>query len=333
MAETENATAVRNRVSNATSRASPIAIDAASATPAMRRSWVVSFSSCTVSGVFSSFVTWSMPLMCPTSVDIPVAIATIVPAPRVTWVFMKARSTRSPRAASAATPSTCFGTGALSPVRADSSISSVAARMIRPSAGTRSPASMLTMSPGTRSSIGISISSPPRRTFAFTTIIFWSAATLADALPSWLRPMAALSSVRTIRTTAVSSWFGRNRLTIPATSRTTCIGSRYWRTNACQRGSLAAVVEPVGSIPGTPRVDLGRGQADRWRRLPALRRASSTVSACHGGWTGAGTRASSPEGSRRHLAVGLLGGSAGARRPTSRPSRAPRASAGSATRT
>ena len=41
--------------------------------------------------------------MWPTSVAIPVAIATIVPAPRVTWVFMNARSTRSPRAASAAT--------------------------------------------------------------------------------------------------------------------------------------------------------------------------------------------------------------------------------------
>ena len=76
---------------------------------------------------------------------------------------MNARSTRSPSAASAATGSVCFGTGRLSPVSADSSISSVAAVSTRPSAGTRSPASMLTMSPGTRSSIASSVegSVPP----------------------------------------------------------------------------------------------------------------------------------------------------------------------------
>ena len=70
--------------------------------------------------------------MCPTSVDMPVATTSIVPAPRVTWVFMNARSTRSPSAESAATGSICFGTGRLSPVSADSSISSVAARQDPP---------------------------------------------------------------------------------------------------------------------------------------------------------------------------------------------------------
>ena len=123
----------------------------------------------------------------------PVEVTTIVPAPRVTWVFMNARSTRSPRAASAATASSCLGTGALSPVSADSSISRVAARMIRPSAGTRSPASTITMSPGTSSlHVGdlddLAVAADP----ALTTIIFWSAATLASALPSWLRPRKAL---------------------------------------------------------------------------------------------------------------------------------------------
>ena len=34
--------------------------------------------------------------MWPTSVVMPVLVTRIVPAPRVTWVFMKARSTRSP---------------------------------------------------------------------------------------------------------------------------------------------------------------------------------------------------------------------------------------------
>ncbi len=38
----------------------------------------------------------------------------------------------------------------------------------------------------------------------------------------------------------VATWFGMKRLRMPAPSSTICIGSLYWRTNACQRGSLAA---------------------------------------------------------------------------------------------
>ena len=184
--------------------------------------------------------------MCPTSVVMPVLVTRSVPAPRVTWVFMNARSMRSPRAESAATGSTCLGTGTLSPVNADSSISSVAAVSRRPSAGTRSPASMFTMSPGTSSSIGTEASLPSRRTLAWTISIFWSAATLAFALPSWLRPMAALKRVRPISTTPVATWSGRNRLRMPAASRTTCMGSLYWRTKACQRGSFAASAKRFG---------------------------------------------------------------------------------------
>jgi hypothetical protein len=112
---------------------------------------------------------------------------------------MNAMSTRSPRAASAATASTDLGVGTLSPVRADSSISRVAAVRMRASAGTRSPASTFTMSPGTSWSIGISTRSPFRRTFALTTIMPWSAEALASALPSWLMAIQALKSVRRIR--------------------------------------------------------------------------------------------------------------------------------------
>ena len=184
--------------------------------------------------------------MWPTSVPIPVVVTTIVPVPRVTWVFMNAMSMRSPSAASAATASTCLGTGALSPVSADSSISRVAERMIRPSAGTRSPASIITTSPGTSSAIGTWVTSPSRMTRARTTIIFWSAATLASALPSWLSPSKAFRSVSPMSTTPVQNWFGMNRLTMPAMSRTICIGSRYWRRNACQRGSLAASANLLG---------------------------------------------------------------------------------------
>ena len=199
--------------------------------------------------------------MCPTSVSIPVFVTSSEPAPRVTWVFMNARSIRSPSAESAATCSTCFGTGRLSPVSADSSISSVAAVRSRPSAGTRSPASMLTTSPGTSCSIGNEASDPSRRTLALTTIIFWRAATLADALPSWFRPIAALSRVRPIRTTAVGTWSGMKRLRTPAARRTSCIGSRYWRRNACQRGSLGGSANLFDAVLRAARLRLGRAQA------------------------------------------------------------------------
>ena len=203
MAATANATALRNSSWVSTPRYRPRMSETASAMPAMTRIWFVSASSCLVSGVFSTSVAWSMPLMWPTSVAMPVVVTRIVPAPRVTWQFMNAMSTRSPSAASAATASTCLGVGTLSPVSADSSISRVAAVRMRASAGTRSPASMLTMSPGTSSSIGISTRSPLRRTLALTTIIPWRADALASALPSWFIAIHALNRVSRIRKTPV----------------------------------------------------------------------------------------------------------------------------------
>ena len=77
--------------------------------------------------------------------------------------------------------------------------------MIRPSAVTRSPASNATMSPGTSSSAGSSTSSPSRRTRALTTIIFWSAATAAAALPSWLQAEEALKTVSRSRRIPVAT--------------------------------------------------------------------------------------------------------------------------------
>ena len=185
--------------------------------------------------------------MWPTSVAIPVVVTRTVPAPRVTWQFMKAMSTRSPSAASAATASTCLGVGMLSPVRADSSISRVAAVRMRASAGTRSPASILTISPGTSWSIGTSTRSPSRRAFALTTIMFWRAEALASALPSWFMAIQALNSVRRSRKTPVKNWPGRKRQMTPATRSTSCIGSAYWRVNASRRDAFfvaAKALEP-----------------------------------------------------------------------------------------
>ena len=203
MAATAKATALRNSSWSSTSRYRPRTTEMASATPAMTRIWFVSASSCLVSGVFSTPVAWSMPLMCPTSVAIPVVVTRMVPDPRVTWQFMKAMSTRSPRAASGATAFTCLGLGMLSPVSADSSISRVAAERMRASAGTRSPASMFTTSPGTRSCMGTSTRSPSRRTLALTTIMPCRAEALASALPSWFMAIQALKKVSNSRKTPV----------------------------------------------------------------------------------------------------------------------------------
>ena len=59
-----------------------------SATAAMIVISTVSWSSCLVSGVFSCSTPLNIPEMCPTSVDIPVAVTTISPRPRVTCEFM-----------------------------------------------------------------------------------------------------------------------------------------------------------------------------------------------------------------------------------------------------
>ena len=156
-------------------------------------------------------------------------------------------SVRSPSGVSGSlTVSSPLETGMLSPVSADSPTSSVADSRMRPSAGTTSPASIDTTSPGTSCSAGSSMSWPPRCTFALMIIIFCSAATASAAFPSWRRPRTALKSVRKITTRPVASSCSGQMLPIPATSRTICIGSSYWRTKARQRGSVAATVKRFG---------------------------------------------------------------------------------------
>ena len=88
-------------------------------------------------------------------------------------------------------------------------------RASRPRAGARPPGSCrpprrMTMSPGTSSSAGMSTSSPSRRTCALMMSIFWSAATLSAALPSWLRPRTALSTVRPMITMPVRELLQRD---------------------------------------------------------------------------------------------------------------------------
>ena len=75
-------------MSKSSPRTSPITTINTSAAAAMIVIRTVSWSSCLVSGVFSCSTPLNIPEMCPTSVDIPVAVTTISPRPRVTCEFM-----------------------------------------------------------------------------------------------------------------------------------------------------------------------------------------------------------------------------------------------------
>ena len=146
---------------------------------------------------------------------------------------------RSPSGTSGlAIASMSLGEATLSPVRAASSISRVAATNRRPSAGTRLPASISTMSPGTSSSDSISMAWPSRRTRAMFFIIFSSAARLASALDSPRRPNTALKTVRTTSMIDVRTSRVTTRLSTAAPSRMICMKSLYWRRKACQPDSF-----------------------------------------------------------------------------------------------
>ena len=126
------AIAVMNRVSADSPRESPrtnMTIIVPSAAAPIHR--VIVFS-CLVSGVCSLVDAASMPAILPTWASAPLAVTSMMPLPCVTGVFMNAMFVWSPGPTSAsASASISFDAGVLSPVRADSSMSSEFAWMIR----------------------------------------------------------------------------------------------------------------------------------------------------------------------------------------------------------
>ena len=95
--------------------------------------------------------------------------------------------------------------GALSPVNDASCTSNEAEVTMRPSAGTRSPASINTTSPGTRPVESTSSTLPDRRTRAFGTCNWANASTLANALRSWFVPMITLNDTNAKTITPVAT--------------------------------------------------------------------------------------------------------------------------------
>ncbi|CAH0293151.1 hypothetical protein SRABI128_03952 [Microbacterium sp. Bi128] len=223
MEPTASATPIPKSTAKDSPEARPITTMAINAKRAAIMMKMVSRSTCLVSGVFSTFCPDSMWAMWPTSEPMPVVVTRISPWPRVTFVFMNAMFRRSPMPTSCRPMvSVSFSTATLSPVRAPSSIWRVAARMIRPSAGTRSPASTTTMSPGTICSAGSSTTSPSRRTLAIAFIICPREAAASSALPSWWYPSHALNSVSRASPMAVP-YSAISKLTRAATTRTICM--------------------------------------------------------------------------------------------------------------
>ena len=223
MAAMARAMAVMNRLSALWPRESPstnMRIIVPRAAAPIHRVMVLSWR---VSGVCSLAVAASMPAILPTSASAPRAVTIIMPLPCVTGVFMNAMLVRSPGPRSAsASASVVLDAGTLSPVSADSSMSSECASMILPSAATSSPASSMTTSPATTSSAGISASAPSRRTRAVCFISDLSAFIALSALPSWRRPDTALNTVSAMSTRPVLHWPMTSEITA-AISRMICM--------------------------------------------------------------------------------------------------------------
>ena len=260
-------------------------------------------SSWRVSGVSASSSACSSPEMWPTSVAIPVAVTTNVPGAagdvRVHEDHVRAVAERDVLALDRPRrPST---PGRLSPVSADSATSSVAAWSRRPSAGTTSPASIETTSPGTSCSAGhLRRASPSRRTFALMIIIFWSAATAAAALPSWLQAEDGVedASAAGARCRCRTARAGRCCRCRRRAARSAS-GRWYWRTNARQRGSGFASANRFGpccssraaaSARGQPRcgIDLERARRPRRSARTSSARRSTSPRPCT--WSGSSTR-------------------------------------------
>ena len=222
MAAMASETALVNNASQAWPRARPSANITITVRPAADAIHSVSRLSSRSRGDCSVAVAASIPEIFPSSVPAPVAVTIIVALPWI-GVFMNAMFVWSPGFRSSP-DSVCasLAAGTLSPVSADSSICRALAAMIRPSAGTSSPAAMSTTSPTTTWSAGICASAPSRRTRAVAFIIDLSAFMALSALPSWRRPITALSTVSaSSRTPVLHSLMSSD--TIAATIRMICM--------------------------------------------------------------------------------------------------------------
>mmetsp|Transcript_37586 Transcript_37586/g.77191 ORF Transcript_37586/g.77191 Transcript_37586/m.77191 type:complete len:253 (-) Transcript_37586:319-1077(-) len=163
-------------------------------------------SSCTIKLVFIVSTVPTMVLMRPISAKSPVPITIPFPSPSMTMVAEKAKSLRSPSAASPATGVMFLLMGLLSPVSIASRHERRATSNKRTSAGTWSPALSATTSPGTSSFAGISNWLPSRMTIEFGASMFLMASAAFSAFPSCTKPILTLiTTTAQIRATSFHS--------------------------------------------------------------------------------------------------------------------------------
>jgi hypothetical protein len=231
------------RSSKARPRIRPTTTMKATALHAMTPRTFVSESSSLCSGDRTRDTEVSIVAIRPISVSAPVAVTTIAPVQRVTEVFWNSMSVRSPSTTSGVgSTAASLATGALSPVSAASWVSSVAERMIRPSAGAMSHASTSTMSPTTTSRAGTCTMCPPRTTRVCGTCIFDSASTLALALSSWREPRTTLSRMSSATMIPVGT-SPMAKLTAVTAMSMMFIGSRSCSIATCQTdGGFSPVI-------------------------------------------------------------------------------------------
>ncbi|MNV26238.1 hypothetical protein D3C71_1173550 [compost metagenome] len=128
----------------------------------------------------------------PISVVSAVPVTTRVPRPYTTKEPLNAILRRSPSGDSFAMVSVCFSTASDSPVSMPSLIFKLPDSMIRPSAGTKSPASSNTISPRTSSLAGTVFKAPSRNTLASGADICCRASSELSALRVWMTLITAL---------------------------------------------------------------------------------------------------------------------------------------------
>ena len=141
----------------------------------------------------------------PTSVCMPMSVIIIFPRPLVMKLPENTMFLRSPSATWPGMASVILSTLRLSPVRALSSIFKPAHSIIRPSAGTISPASKRTISPGIRSLAGSCTTLPSRNTDAFGADKFFKLFKERSACRVCTVPRMAFRVITTRITTALSA--------------------------------------------------------------------------------------------------------------------------------
>ena len=142
-------------------------------------------------------------------------------------------------------------TGTDSPVRAASSIFMEAFSMIRPSAGTASPASSTTTSPGTSSSEWRETCLPSRSTLQVAAVMVCSASMAASALLSCTTPKMALSSTTAMMIMTSAHSFSPESMPVRAETaaaiiRMMSMGSFSWARKRCSKVGLGASLSLLG---------------------------------------------------------------------------------------